>query len=296
MPYERLDNCPVCSKTDLKNFLICKDNTVSQESFVIVECVNCSFKFTNPRPDKDSIGSYYESEDYISHSNTSSGLISKAYQTVRSITIGQKVDLINKHSQAKGKLLDYGCGTGHFLTACKKDGWQISGIEPSDKARAQAEEQTGEKIGTGDLSALEPASFDIITLWHVLEHVHDLNGLMTSFASLLKPDGKLIIAVPNSDSFDAQMYKEYWAAYDVPRHLYHFNQATMKRLLKKHKFQLVETKPMMFDSYYVSMLSEKYKQGRTNIVKSVINGLKSNLHAMQHQKNYSSLIYISSLR
>ena len=296
MSYERLEACPVCAKTQLKNFLICKDNTVSQESFVIVECENCGFKFTNPRPDKDSIGKYYESEDYISHSNTSKGLISKAYQTVRSITIGQKVDLVNKHAPNKGKLLDYGCGTGHFLAACKKDGWQIAGIEPSPVGRQTAHELTGEEIESEGFGQFEDASFDVITLWHVLEHVHDLNGVMNEFVRLLKPEGKLIIAVPNSDSFDAKMYKEYWAAYDVPRHLYHFNQATMKRLLKKHKLQLIESKPMMFDAYYVSMLSEKYKQGRSNMLKSVVNGLKSNLHAMTNEKNYSSLIYIASAK
>ncbi len=296
MSYERLDACPVCGKSQLKNFLMCKDNSVSGESFVIVECENCTFKFTNPRPDIDSIGKYYESAAYISHSDSTEGIVNKAYQVVRKITIGQKLDLINKFSSNKGKILDYGTGTGYFLSACQKDGWEAEGVEPSETARKQTEEKLGKQISSGNLSGFAPASFDIITLWHVLEHVHDLNGVMKRFTELLKPDGKLIIAVPNADSFDAQMYKEYWAAYDVPRHLYHFTQATMKRLLKKHKLQLVETRPMKFDSFYVSMLSEKYKQGRQNLAKSVMNGLKSNLHAMKNKNDYSSLIYIAGLK
>ncbi|RZL16859.1 MAG: class I SAM-dependent methyltransferase [Pedobacter sp.] len=167
----------------------------------------------------------------------------------------------------------------------------------SDRVQVvEVETKIGQEISSGNLDKFAPASFDIITLWHVLEHIHDLNGVMTKLSTLLKPEGKLIIAVPNSDSFDAQMYKEYWAAYDVPRHLYHFNQATMKRLLKKHKFELIECAPMKFDSYYVSMLSEKYKQGKQNLAKSVINGLKSNLHAMRNCNDYSSVIYISQHR
>ncbi|WP_242926278.1 class I SAM-dependent methyltransferase [Pontibacter vulgaris] len=292
MSYERLEHCPICGKEEFKNFLVVTDNTVSKESFVIVECENCTFKFTNPRPDVKSIGSYYESDDYISHSNTKTGIINRAYHVVRSITTKQKVELINRHVPAKGNILDYGCGTGVFLNACKKDGWKVSGVEPNAKARELAKEQIGDTIKE-TLAEVATEKFDVITLWHVLEHIHTLNETMDQLISRLNPEGVLIVAVPNADSHDAQQYKENWAAYDVPRHLYHFTQPTMKRLMKKHKMVLEEVLPMKFDAYYVSMLSEKHKDGKTKMLSSVMNGFKSNSYAEKNGNDYSSLIFVA---
>ncbi|MCC9165372.1 class I SAM-dependent methyltransferase [Pontibacter harenae] len=292
MSYERLENCPICGKDDFKNFLVVTDNAVSKESFVLVECENCSFKFTNPRPDAASIGAYYESEEYISHTNTKSGIINRAYHVVRSITTKQKVELINRHAPTKGTILDYGCGTGVFLSACKKDGWEIRGVEPNEKARKASSEETGEIVAS-ELQQISGEKFDVITLWHVLEHIHTLNETMAELLSLLHEDGTLIVAVPNADSHDAQQYKENWAAYDVPRHLYHFTQGTMKRFLKKHKMKLEEVLPMKFDAYYVSMLSEKHKDGKGNMINSVVNGFKSNSYAEKNGNDYSSLIFVA---
>jgi 2-polyprenyl-3-methyl-5-hydroxy-6-metoxy-1,4-benzoquinol methylase len=292
MSYERLEQCPICGKEEFKNFLVVNDNAVSKESFVIVECENCSFKFTNPRPDTESIGKYYESEEYISHSNTKSGIINRAYHVVRSITTKQKVELINRHSPAKGAILDFGCGTGVFLAACKKDGWKVRGIEPNAGARDVASRETEEQIAT-DLQELAGEKFAVITLWHVLEHIHTLNETVEKLIHLLHEDGTLIIAVPNADSHDAQQYKADWAAYDVPRHLYHFTQDTMKRLLKKHKMKLEEILPMKFDAYYVSLLSEKQKEGKTKMISSVLNGYKSNSYAEKNGNDYSSLIFVA---
>jgi 2-polyprenyl-3-methyl-5-hydroxy-6-metoxy-1,4-benzoquinol methylase len=292
MAYERLENCPVCGKTEHKNFLVVQDKSVSQESFVIVSCENCGFKFTNPRPDPESIGKYYESEEYISHSNTSKGIINKAYQIVRSIAVKDKVELVNSLSP-KGKMLDYGCGTGFFLLACQKDGWEVEGFEPNDLANKQASETLGKPVEKVSLDKFTPQSFEIITLWHVLEHVHTLNETFQKLLTLLKPNGVIVVAVPNADSLDAQKYKENWAAYDVPRHLYHFNQATMKRFMKKHKLELQDVKPMKYDAYYVSMLSEKYKAGKSKMLSSVLTGYQSNKYASKNNKDYSSLIYIA---
>ncbi|HSI91699.1 MAG TPA: class I SAM-dependent methyltransferase [Adhaeribacter sp.] len=292
MAYERLEQCPVCGKSDFKNFMVVQDKSVSQESFVIVLCENCNLKFTNPRPDQASIGRYYESEDYISHSNTTKGIISKAYKVVRSIALKEKLELINRIA-TKGKILDYGCGTGHFLETCQKDGWEVSGFEPNALANQQAEKTLGKTIEKVSLKDFEPETFQVITLWHVLEHIHTLNETTKELLSLLKPGGALVVAVPNADSLDAKNYRENWAAYDVPRHLYHFNQETMKRFLKKHKLSLEETKPMKYDAYYVSMLSEKYKAGKTNMFSSVLNGYRSNSYASKNANDYSSLIYIA---
>lgn len=292
MSYERLEHCPVCGKEEFKNSLVVTDNSVSKESFVIVECENCTFKFTNPRPDIESIGQYYESEEYVSHSNTKTGIINRAYHVVRSITTKQKVELINRYAPAKGTVLDYGCGTGVFLKACKKDGWEIRGVEPNEKARSIASTET-EELLAADLEEIAGEKFDVITLWHVLEHIHQVNETMSQLVEMLNEDGTLVLAVPNADSHDAQLYKENWAAYDVPRHLYHFTQATMKRFLKKHKLNLEEVLPMKFDAYYVSMLSEKHKKGKTKMISSVMNGYKSNSYAKQNGNDYSSLIFIA---
>ncbi|WP_026462386.1 class I SAM-dependent methyltransferase [Adhaeribacter aquaticus] len=293
MQYERLDNCPVCNKEEFKNFLVVPDNSVSKESFVIVQCENCSFKFTNPRPAEEFIGKYYASEEYISHSNTNKGLINKAYQVVRSITVKQKVELINSFVPAKGKILDYGCGTGYFLSACQKNGWQVAGFEPNAAARQHASELLQKEIASENLENFEAGSFDIISLWHVMEHIHQLNETIQQLLALLKPDGFLLVAVPNADSPDAMKYRENWAAYDVPRHLYHFTQTTMQRFLKKHKMEIAKILPMKFDAYYVSLLSEKYIHGNNKYITSLINGYKSNSKAKSSTQDYSSLIYIA---
>ncbi|WP_254846460.1 class I SAM-dependent methyltransferase [Hymenobacter sp. CRA2] len=275
--------------------MVVEDHSVSHESFAIVQCTNCSFLLTNPRPDAASIGRYYESEDYVSHSDSNQGLINQVYQVARTFTVRQKVSLVNKQAPRRGRLLDYGCGTGYFLAACQKSGWQVSGLEPNETARKLAEHNTGQPINAGDLSLFETASFDAITLWHVLEHVHDLNGTLKQLTRILKPDGVLVVAVPNAESPDAQYYREQWAAFDVPRHLYHFTAKTITKLFRKHHLQLRQTLPMKLDAFYVSMLSEKYRAERNGgLLAALRAGYKSNRQAAQNGGQYSSLIYVAS--
>ncbi|WP_324673999.1 methyltransferase domain-containing protein [Hymenobacter sp. GOD-10R] len=294
MSYERLEKCPVCGKTDFRNKLVVEDKSVSKESFAIVQCTACGFQFTNPRPDAVSIGRYYESDEYVSHNSAAAGLINQAYKVARFFTMRRKVALLNKVAARKGKVLDYGCGTGHFLAACKANGWQVQGLEPSPRARAEATKRVGKPIEADNLGPFEAGSFDAITLWHVLEHVHDLNDTLRQLISLLKPEGTLIIAVPNVDSPDAQHYRQDWAAYDVPRHLYHFSPKTLAQLLKKHKMQVQETLPMTLDAYYVSMLSEKNRAERGEGILTVLRtGYQSNLQAARRDGNYSSLTYVA---
>lgn len=289
---KNIDSCPVCKGTTFKNSLTCKDYTVSQEQFAIVVCDSCGFKFTNPRPDDSVIGSYYKSEDYISHSDTKKGLISRLYHLVRNYTLNKKMGLITKYV-SRGTILDYGCGTGMFLKTCVNNGWKCYGIEPDSDALKLATHNGANVfpskavLNTFDANFL----FDAITLWHVLEHVTDLDETLNFFKAKLNSNGILVIAVPNHTSFDAQYYKEFWAAYDVPRHLYHFHKETVEKLLSNYGFKLVETKPMKFDSFYVSMLSEKYKTGSINYFTAFMNGLKSNLKA-RSAADYSSVIYV----
>ncbi|MBW3129845.1 class I SAM-dependent methyltransferase [Hymenobacter profundi] len=298
MSYERLEACPVCGKLDFQNKLVVEDKSVSKESFAIQQCTACKFQLTNPRPDAAHIGRYYESDEYVSHNSGAAGLINQAYKVARFFTLRRKVALLNRLVPSKGKLLDYGCGTGHFVAAAKSDGWQVHGLEPNPRAREEAMRRVGANVGTPeDLGKLPAGSFDVITLWHVLEHVHTLNETLRQLIQLLKPEGVLIIAVPNVESLDAQHYRQDWAAYDVPRHLYHFAPNTMRQLLKKHKMQVRETLPMALDAYYVSMLSEKHRaeqgQGMLAVLKA---GYQSNRYAAQHGGQYSSLIYVATRR
>ena len=184
----------------------------------------------------------------------------------------------------------------------KQNDWNVTGLEPDEGARKIAKESLDCELKTIDELFYLPANaFDVITLWHVLEHVHDLHGYLQQFKKLLKKDGQLVIAVPNYTSFDASVYKEYWAAYDVPRHLYHFSPLSMKLLIDKNGMRIAELKPMWFDSFYVSFLSSRYKDARssdkpgiTNWFAASWNGFISNLAALFDKKKCSSVIYIIS--
>ncbi len=289
------NHCPACGSSDIAFVLKAKDETVSKEYFEIWQCNNCNLRFTQDIPDEKNIGSYYQSAAYISHSNTSQGLVNKLYHTVRSITLQSKRKLIEKSSgKKKGNLLDIGAGTGAFASTMKKNGWNVTALEPDETARANALKDFGIELRpTENLFNLPPKTFDVITLWHVLEHVHDLHTYLDTFYSLLVDGGTLIIAVPNYTSYDAQTYSDNWAAYDVPRHLYHFSPESMKLLLNRHHFTLLQQKPMWFDSFYVSLLSEKYISGKTNFLKAFTNGTVSNLKAMGQASNCSSIIYLA---
>lgn len=286
---EKLTQCPVCKGNSFQHFLNVKDYSVTQETFTLDQCKDCGFIFTNPRPTESEIGKYYAFEDYISHTNTNKGFINKAYQWVRNYTLNQKKNLVEKLNNGKGTITDIGCGTGHFLKTCKENGWKVNGSEPSDDARKIATDQTQQEIKT-QVYDLKTTS-DVVTLWHVLEHVHQLDKTLQHIESLVKKGGHLIIALPNHKSWDAQAYNEHWAAYDVPRHLYHFDRDTVKKLIEQHGFKLTEVKPMFFDSLYVSMLSEKYMGKGLSSVRGALKGLRSNLSNLS-KKESSSHIYI----
>lgn len=287
-------HCPVCGSAEFKTVLSAKDHTVSGEKFAVSECNQCTLRFTQDVPDAASISPYYKSENYISHTNTSKGLINTLYQSVRKRTLKQKQRLVEKITGVKnGKLLDVGSGTGAFASEMKRNGWGVTGLEPDEDARKVAKESFN--IELSDISQfyqLPDNSFDAITFWHVLEHVHELQAYMAKLKTLLTEKGRLFIAVPNYTSKDASIYNEYWAAYDVPRHLYHFSPQSMKVLVEKHGMKLLLQKPMWYDSFYVSMLSSKYKSGKTNLITAFFNGLRSNSMALGDVKKCSSVIYI----
>lgn len=281
-------NCPVCDAEKNELFLTVPDHMITKETFQVVRCSSCGFHFTNPIPQENEIGRYYKSEEYISHSSNNRGIVNKAYNVVRNITLKRKVKLISRLSNGK-QLLDVGAGTGHFLNSCKNADWDVQGLEPDQDAREFAKGNFDLHLDPiSDLYKIKDHSKDVITMWHVLEHVYNLKSDVSELVRILKLDGVLIIAVPNMSSKDAKHYQEHWAAFDVPRHLYHFQKESIIQLMDQFDLSCDEVLPMRFDSYYVSMLSEKYKQG--NLLSGVFNGLKSNLAA--NSGGYSSQIYV----
>jgi 2-polyprenyl-3-methyl-5-hydroxy-6-metoxy-1,4-benzoquinol methylase len=293
MPLVHYTHCPVCSSTEINPLLTVKDHSVSGDQFVIWQCAVCCLRFTQDVPDEDSIGPYYQSQDYISHTNTDKGLLNKLYQKVRYHTLEKKAKLIITYTKEKGRILDIGAGVGAFLSTMKGKGWQIIGIEPDEVARKNAQDFFGLQLDQPVLlQTLKPDTFDAITLWHVLEHVHQLHPYIEQLKTLLTKEGKIFIAVPNYTSSDAASYKTYWAAYDVPRHLYHFNPKSVQQLAEQHGLKIIAKKPMWFDSFYISLLSSKYRSGKTNWISAGFNGLSSNFSALLNKDKCSSIIYI----
>lgn len=272
-----------------KHFLTVTDYSVSKEVFDLYHDEELDMLITHPQPNLDMLGRYYESADYISHTDSKRSLFEKAYHVVKGIALKNKLNLINSLQPNKGKILDIGAGTGEFLSVAQQNGWLTTGQEPSDKAKQIAMNKGVSFVDA--IAQLEDRSFDVITMWHVLEHVPDLDHQIKELKRLLKPKGSLIIAVPNFKSFDAQHYGKFWAAYDVPIHFWHFSKTAIQKLFQKEQMELVKILPMKFDSFYVSLLSEKYKTGRMNFVKAFFVGLWSNTKG-KSDLEYSSHIYI----
>ncbi|REH56324.1 methyltransferase family protein [Tenacibaculum gallaicum] len=272
---------------NLKPFLNCIDHTVSKESYEVMRNEDYDMLVTSPVP--NNLEKYYASEDYISHTDSKTSLFDKTYQFVKNYTLKKKLKLINSFNTEEKSILDIGAGTGDFLKVCEKGGWRINGVEPSEKARDFAKNKNINLVE--DISKIDNKQFDVITLWHVLEHIPNLTEYVQQLKSLLKPNGFLIIAVPNYKSFDSKHYKEFWAAYDVPRHLWHFSKTAISKIFSFVEIKVEKTLPMKFDSFYVSLLSEKYKTKKSRPIHAFLTGLKSNMKA-KRSGEYSSLIYI----
>jgi len=295
MSLEIVNQCPICKGTSFQPFLTCTDHTTTKEEFNVVKCSDCSLLVTSPRPSENSIAKYYESDRYISHTGGSKSLIDQVYRLARTYALNQKRKLIESHTIRKS-LLDYGSGTGSFLNHCASNSWIAEGVEPSEQARLKANEFSNLIIYSSIESIAKEKKFSAITLWHVLEHVHKLNETLSQLIQHLDPDGAFFIAVPNPESYDATKYRNNWAAYDVPRHLWHFNKKNISRLLFQHGLTVVDIKPMKLDSFYVSLLSEEYKKSQGSKFSHMLNGFLTGLASNQKAKkkmNYSSLIYIA---
>jgi 2-polyprenyl-3-methyl-5-hydroxy-6-metoxy-1,4-benzoquinol methylase len=284
---EKIDCCQICQGTDIKDFIRVIDHNYSGDEFNLSECVNCGYRFTNPRPIESTIGNYYKSENYISHNSTKKGLINKVYHLVRNYQFKIKESSIEKTKISTGKkVLDVGCGTGNFVNHLNNHGWNAEGVETDEKAREIA--QLSNIKVYKNINLVDSEKYDVITMWHVLEHVYNLNDYMQKLRGLLKKDGLLVIAVPNSNSYDANIYKENWYAYDAPIHISHFRKSNMKILAEKNNFKLTKTQRLFFDAFYISMLSSK--KSSKPIWLGFLVGLISNTKAKKDGE-YSSLIY-----
>lgn len=269
-----------------------KDYSVSGEEFDLVRHAKLEMLITSPQPSADALADYYKSEDYISHTDNKRNPLEWLYHAIRNYTVKRKVHLINSLQVQNKTLLDIGCGTGEFIAYANKKDWKVTGIEPNDRARAIAIKKIGDSVfNASHLDAVEENTMNVVTLWHVLEHLPDLQKQIDTFIKVLAPKGYLIIAVPNYKSYDAIYYGSHWAAYDVPRHLWHFSRSSIKSLFEKNGFSFVEERPMLFDAFYVSLLSEKYKHGKMNPLRAFGVGLISNIKAWSSGE-YSSLIYV----
>lgn len=288
-----IDHCPICGSSEHDLFLKTKDYFLSKENFNLVKCEQCTLVYTNPIPTPDNLSKYYESNEYLSHKPKQKNLLNYIYKNVRNINIRKKYKLVKQY-QPSGKVLEIGTGTGDLLNYFKQKGWETIGVEPNEYARGLAisnysldlvEELKGAEI--------EDNSLDVVMMWHVLEHVSDLNKQMLQIKKLIKKGGSIFIAVPNLNAPDFEHYKDYWAGLDVPRHLYHFTEASLKKLFDKHSLKIESMYPMKFDAYYVSLLSEKYLGNKFPYFAALKNGFRSNLKA-KGNNNYSSMIFVVS--
>lgn len=286
--------CPQCSGMHLKHVMTCTDFYASGERFELFSCEDCNFTFTQGFPTGAAMDNYYESSDYISHSDTKKGVMNSVYHWVRKYMLGRKARLVTKEAhRSSGKLLDIGTGTGYFSSTMQGKGWEVEAIEKNAQARAFAKEKFNLDVKPEEaLNSLEPGAFDVITLWHVMEHLEHLNETWDRLYELLTDKGILIIAVPNHASYDAEKYGANWAAYDVPRHLWHFTPGTMQQFGSKHGFIMAERYPMPFDAFYVSMLSEKNMKKSFSFLRGMYAGLLAWLSALARKEKSSSMIYV----
>jgi len=287
--------CPLCNSEDIFHYLRCRDHFLSREDFDLYKCSSCGFIFTQDHPDEENSGKYYESDEYASH-NDNKGISGILYRASRKIMLRKKLRLIRKVTGLNtGKLLDIGSGSGHFLSGMKNAGWDTVGIEINEKARNRSAEKFGvEVLEPHLLSTREKESFDCITLWHVLEHFHDPFAFAHEIRRLLKPGGVCIAALPNCSSCDALHYGAYWAAYDVPRHLWHFNSDTFRKFSSKAGLKITEIHSLPLDVFYISILSEKYKGRRMYFFRGILRSMWFSLLSLFHKNRSSSLIFILS--
>jgi 2-polyprenyl-3-methyl-5-hydroxy-6-metoxy-1,4-benzoquinol methylase len=284
-----MNACPWCKSENARSYIKLQDYFLTNDAFEVMECQSCHLLFTTPRPTPDKIDAYYQSEKYYSHQENKNGFIPHIYEAVKTVNLKNKLRMAT-HGIENGKILDIGCGVGDFLFKAKQSGWKVTGIEPSPNASKIASHKLQSQILLpSQISSLEDESFNLITMWHVLEHVDDLNAQIKELHRLLKPNGRLVLALPNFMSYDADYYKDKWAAWDVPRHLNHFCRSSMDSVFSS-SWKKENVEKLLWDSYYISFLSEQYEGHSLALLRGVFRGFVSNWKAKKTGE-YSSLVY-----
>ena len=265
-----------------------KDYLVTGSSFEVRLDQQTQIAHTYPQPSEDELGKYYASEEYISHGNKKRSVIERVYAIAQKIMLKQKEQWLTKHSKQNKRYLDFGCGTAALVQHLNQKNWEAYGVEPSEKARNFS--IVKERLYPS-LEELPQKDFDVIALWHVLEHLSDPAKSLKAFYDRLDHQGHLFLALPNFNSYDAKYYENFWAAYDVPRHLWHFSAKGIIGLCEENGFEFVESKGLGLDAFYVSYLSERHQKNKVAFIKGMIVGCWSNLLALFTQE-YSSKLYV----
>ena len=260
------------------------DYFLTKEKFKIQKTSVPGLLKTTPTPTKEDIIKYYKSERYISHNSRKTGLFFFFYRFLRSINFYVKYRFLSS-TKNNQNVLDFGSGEGYFLNKLQKKGIKACGVDSSETPSLTS------VYKSIFAEQLNNQKFSHITAWHSIEHVHDLEKTISRMYDLLDEKGTIIVGVPNYLSFDARYYKRFWAAYDVPRHLWHFDKKSLKEVFENKGFRLVKSSPMILDAYYVSLLSESYKKSTLKILKSIFVGTISNALAL-FTKEYSSNIFV----
>jgi 2-polyprenyl-3-methyl-5-hydroxy-6-metoxy-1,4-benzoquinol methylase len=291
MKTEHLNTCPSCGSNNIHPSSKIKDYFYSNEEFEIWECKNCSLKFTQNRPVVEEIGKYYDSKNYASHdSGKSNNPLLLVYKWARSYMLQEKFELIRQFKPEWKQVLDYGTGEGFFVEYLLKKGKDAIGIEPSPDARENFNRRTGQTLleSLGTLS--DQQTFQVISLWHVLEHIHDLHPTIKKLVQHLEPKGIMVIAVPNQASLDAELFNKEWAAWDVPRHLYHWNSQSLGTFLSAHGLTKIYTGQLPLDPFYIGLISSRY-QGKSPL-SGLLSGMKSYFHGKNNPEKGSTLLTI----
>ena len=290
-----MEKCPICGHNEFEKVYDLDDYKITQETFSLQKCTHCTLIYTVDPPLGDNIGRYYESDDYLEHSNRKNDLFSRMYGWGRDLMFGYKYGILKKLGSEK-KILDIGAGSGYFLNFMRGKGYSVTGIEMSERARNHAKEVHNLDIHPDEMfhNKAFKEKFDIISLWHVMEHLYDLNQVVKRFDELLNPNGHLVIALPNYNALEVEIYKKYWNGWDVPRHLWHFSPQSLKHLMNNHGFEIERMKMMPLDPLFNTLLTNKYRQGNAvmNVLRMCTVGVMSLISGLFNVEKASSIIYV----
>ena len=270
----------------MKQDLKIRDHFLTKEVFNVVEHIEGVLK-TEPDLDEKTLKKYYDSSQYSSHNNIG-GCIGFLYSLSARIMLRFKFRVLAKHINKESLIVDFGCGTGGFMSSLKKKKYNVVGVDSNKKARDKCLEK---KLTTFKSIKDFKENIDAITFWHSFEYVSNPNEILNQIINQSKNNLTVVIALPNYRSFDAKHYGAFWAAYDVPRHRFHYSARGIKKLMKSYGFECLKTKPMLLDAFYISIMSEKYKKSKLSFVKGIMVGLISNLAGL-FSSSYSSSVFV----